>query len=246
LSGAVVFVDLVALRDLPASKTLTDVLLQQLPQGQVATKSKTAVAERTRENRKRLLVEITAPSVFPCIIQWLGMVCYHESPAGQALVKMLRSLGPSVLVLGLHWIIAHVKESQGVEAQGAHSDVERKGQVVGVALDVFGKMLNTMIDPDAVIDASEAVHPSAGGFRRAETSFMAYDAGTPHFGSAAAPLPGMPIPHYIQGRAFIMFCSADLPAAEIRELRDENALRPAHRQPSNHIFRLPLELPGPH
>jgi len=242
--GAVVFVDLIALRDSPESKALTDALLQQLPRGQVATQSRTARAERTRENRERLLVEITAPSVFPCIVQWLQMACRHESRAGQALAKMLRPLGPSVLVLGLHWIIAHVKGSRGVAAQGAHSDVDQKGRVVGIALNVFDKMLNTMIDPDATIDAKEVVHPSDGGFRRAETPFMAYDAGTPHFGSAAAPLPGMPIPHYIQGRSFIMLCSASLPAAEISALRDDNALRHKQRRSSDCIIHLPPGPPG--
>jgi len=176
-------------------------------------------------NRGRLLVEIDDEATLACFTAWLRAAATSES-TGPALRRLLEPLGRLVRVLGGQWIVPKATEYEPrIAPQTPHTDVDTKGEVIAIAINVRGHEMGTLIDAKAHIGESGHVRDGSG-FGRASTPIFAYDTGAVHGGPGAAHVDG-PYPRYFVERAFVLLCSAELDPARVAKHRADNGLRGA-------------------
>ena len=212
----VVYVDLQMAAQNDRFATLKESLVSNQPSERILSKLSPI-------NRGRLLVEIEAKTTLAHFSAWLGTALVSEA-TGPALRLLLAPLGPRLRLLGAQWIVPKATEYEPkIAAQTPHTDVDAKGEVVSIALNVAGNNMGTLIDAKARIGGDGSVVDGAG-FGRAATPAFAYDTGAVHGGPGVARVDG-PYPKYFIERAFFLLSADDLPEDRIAQHRRDNELR---------------------
>ena len=181
------------------------------------------VLERlTPINRGRLLVEVVDEASLACFGAWL-----RESTTGSAtLQELLAPLGTRLRLLGGQWIVPKATEyAPRILPQAPHTDVDAKGEVVSVAINVDGHAMGTLVDARARLDEGGRVLDGSG-FGRADTALFAYDTGAVHAGPGVPCVVG-PYPRYFTERVFFLLSSDGLEPDRIAKHRSDNGLRGA-------------------
>ena len=211
----VVYVDLQEATKIESFKSLQKTLLENKPTEQMLKKL-------TPINRGRLLVEIEDPKLIKHFSTWLHASLMNEA-TGPALRRLLEPLGPHLRLLGGQWIVPKATEYETkIVAQMPHTDVDVKGEVVSIAINVAGKEMGTLIDAKAHIFGNSVV--DGCGFGRAATPVFAYDTGAVHAGPGVAHVDG-PYPKYFIERAFFLLSADSLDPTRIAKHRSDNRLR---------------------
>jgi len=170
-------------------------------------------------NRGRLLIEIDDAAALEYFSDWLG-----AAGSNSTLGRLLQPLGSRLRLLGAQWIVPRATEYEPrIQPQEPHTDVDAKGEVVSVAINVRGDDMGTLIDANARVDANGRVI-GGSGFGRAATPVFAYDTGAVHGGPGVAHVPG-PYPRYLKDRVFFLLCSDQLEPARVAQHRRDNGLR---------------------
>jgi len=173
-------------------------------------------------NRGRLLVEIPDETILAHFSAWLRAALVSEA-TGPALRRLLTPLGPRLRLLGAQWIVPKATEYEPkIAAQTPHTDVDAKGEVVSIALNVAGNEMGTLIDAKARIGGDGSVMDGCG-FGRAATSVFAYDTGTVHGGPGIAHVDG-PYPKYFVERVFFLLSAHNLVPSRVAQHRQDNGL----------------------
>jgi len=213
--GRVVYVDLQTAVQNESFATLTESLVSNRP-------SERLLSRLPPINRGRLLVEIEAETTLAHFSAWLGAALVSEA-TGPALRRLLAPLGPRLRLLGAQWIVPKATEYEPkIAAQTPHTDVDAKGEVVSIALNVAGNEMGTLIDAKARIGGDGSVVDGCG-FGRAATPAFAYDTGAVHGGPGVARVDG-PYPKYFVERAFFLLSADDLDPDRIAQHRRDNGL----------------------
>ena len=213
-NGAVVYVDLQseAEHDNVHLVALSSALLALQP-------TKETLERLPLINRSRVLVEITDAVALDHFLKWLLSIAATRF----VLRELLRPLGPRVLLLGAHFICPRVTEMEPTVAQQLpHTDVERKGQVIAIGLNLSQQPMDTLLDATATLDAHGRL-VGGKGFGRADTPLFAYDTGAVHAGPGKSNIEG-PFPKFLTDRVFFLLCSADAEPATIAAYRADNGL----------------------
>ena len=213
--GKIVYVDLQP----PSSDDGLDVLRSRL----LTVQPTRQILDRLLPiNRGRLLVEIEDVEALNLFRRWLLSAMVRV----EALRWLLTPLGPRILLLGAQFIVPKVTEYEPrIAAQMPHTDVDTKGEVISVAINLQSSAMGTLLDATAHIDSSGVV-AYGSGFKRAMTPIFAYDTGTVHAGPGVAHVPP-PYPQYFTSRVFVLLCANTLDPRRIAQHRHDNGLRGA-------------------
>ena len=234
-TGAVVYADL-ARED--------DALLTALRSRLVASQPSERVLERLAPiNKGRLLVEIDDDQTLAIFEAWL-LDTWSDLAIGPSLARLLSPLGDRLRILGAQWIVPRVTEyDRSIQAQTPHTDVDRKGEVISIAVHVGGGAMGTLISPSASIDEDGEREVSGwDGYKRANTGVFAYDTGVVHAGPGRANVPP-PYPQYFRERVFFLLCPESLDLTRAVRHRRDNGLRSTKWFQHNRIITLPRSHP---
>ena len=219
--GRVVYVDLQLTSDLGLDMAY---VLQAL-RARLSTIQPTQRALQRMDliNRNRVLVEVDDAMALDLFRIWLIATVSSSGAMGEGLRKLFGPLGPHVLLIGGHFICPRVTEYEPfIQQQDPHTDVGKRGEVVGIGLNVGGEPMNTLIDPHATLDAKDEVQ-GGSGFRRANTPVFAFETAAVHAGPGVAQVGG-PYPRFLTNRVFFLLCAANLDPAQVAEHRSDNHL----------------------
>ena len=141
--GKIVYVDLQP----PSSDDGLDVLRSRL----LTVQPTRQILDRLLPiNRGRLLVEIEDVEALNLFRRWLLSAMVRV----EALRWLLTPLGPRILLLGAQFIVPKVTEYEPrIAAQMPHTDVDTKGEVISVAINIQSSAMGTLLDATAHIDS---------------------------------------------------------------------------------------------
>lgn len=216
--GRVVYVDLRSAAHGGAYDTLISSLLANRP-------SENLLSRLSPINRGRLLVEIDDAATLKNFLIWLWLhAVVADDSASVALRQLLQPLGTRMRLLGAQWIVPKATEyAPRIDAQEPHTDVDAKGEVVSIAINIAGNDMGTLIDAQARVDQNGRVI-GGSGFGRAATPVFAYDTGAVHGGPGVARVEG-PYPRHFKERVFFLLCSDQLAPERIAQHRRDNGVR---------------------
>ena len=181
-----------------------------------------SLSRLTPINRGRVLVEIEDGAIPAHFSVWLRAALVSKA-TGPALRRLFAPLGSRLRLLGGQWIVPRATEYEpAIAAQAPHTDVDVKGEVVSIAINIAGNEMGTLIDAKARIGDDGSVVDGCG-FGRAATSVFAYDTGAVHGGPGVARVDG-PYPRYFVERAFFLLSAYDLAPNRIAQHRRDNGL----------------------